>query len=466
MNYSQYKLRAQNDITNLIADLQCQPVLMVGSGMSRRYFNAPNWTELLELLADQNPLIDKEYAYYAQLYTSQPQIASHFSNQYREWAWSSGRNRFPDSLFDAEVEAAMFLKSATAQAVSDLTPKSINGISNKAHSAELAAMQGIKPHAVITTNYDTFLELIFPDHEVVIGQEALRGMPFTIGEIYKIHGCISQPEEIVITGEDYELFNKKKKFIAARLLSLFNEHPLLICGYSAQDKNVTAILADIDEALGLPGSLIDNIYFVEYDPDAENKPNLPTEKLIQIEENRSVRVKLIVTSDFGWVFNSFKPPENLNAISAKTLRAILSRSYELVRSDIPRKALSVNFDFLERKLENSENFAELFGITTISAPSQLSAQFPYSLTEVGQKLGGPNWQHAQKFYNKIVEDTGIDIKKSDNKYHRQDRVNRSSFHKYSEHFLDLLRKVKNSGRCESDWIDMANIEDSENPNLI
>ncbi|CTQ32068.1 hypothetical protein JAN5088_00829 [Jannaschia rubra] len=314
-------------------------------------------------------------------------------------------------------------------------------------------MQAIKPHAVLTTNYDTLLESIFSDHAVVIGQSALKGMPFAVGEIFKFHGCVNDIEQIILTSEDYETFYKKKKFIAARLLSLFNEHPMLIVGYGANDPNVQAILSDIDEALALPGSLIENIYFVEYDAEAEAKTSLPIEKLIQIEDNRSVRVKLVVTSDLEWVFKAFKSPDNLNSIPPSIMRAILARSYELVRSDIPRTKLDVDFDFLERKLENQDEFAQLFGITTVNDASTISAKFPYSITELGKKLGGNSWHLADKLMKMIKADTGVDIKESDSRFQHMVKVNNSKFHKYSDDAFDLLKKVQAAGHCETEWLE-------------
>ncbi|WP_300389809.1 SIR2 family protein, partial [Henriciella sp.] len=284
-----------------------------------------------------------------------------------------------------------------------------------------------------------------------------------VSRTLQIHGRKSRGW---VTSDDYATFQHKKKFIAARLLSLFNEHPLLICGYSAQDPNVASILADIDEALGLPGSLIENIYFVQYNPDAANQKNLPTETLIQIEEHRSVRVKTIVTSDFGWVFRAFRSPENLNAVPAKTLRAILSRSYDLVRSDIPRKTLQVDFDLLERKLENADEFADLFGITTIDSAAFETATYKYSLTEVGKKLGGNGWHEAHKYIQQIAEDTGRDIKSTDNKYHKQTRINKTLFRKYSEAAIELLSKVKTAGECDPDWLDLPDDEEAKEPTLF
>jgi len=62
-----------------------------------------------------------------------------------------------------------------------------------------------------------------------------------IGEIFKIHGCITDPAGIVLTDDDYEDWNNKKKYLSAKLLTYFLEHPVLIIGYSAQDPNVLSI---------------------------------------------------------------------------------------------------------------------------------------------------------------------------------------------------------------------------------
>lgn len=451
MDYQTYKDEISADVAKQIKELRCQPVLFFGSGISRRYFGAPNWVELLQELATNCPLIDKDYAYYAQSCSSAQQIGSIFADKYKEWAWTTGKNQFPAPLFEPNIAPDAFLKHATAEILKAKCPEKLADI-DTAFEGEIKALQGIKPHAVLTTNYDTLLESAFPDHAVIVGQSALKGMPFAVGEIFKFHGCVDDIEQMVLTAEDYETFHKKKKFIAARLLSLFNEHPMLIVGYGANDSNVQAILSDIDEALALPGSLIENIYFVQYDSDAEGKASIPTEKLIQIEDNRSVRVKLIVTSDFEWVFNAFKSPDNLQSVPPSFMRAILARSYELVRTDIPRTQLKVDFDFLERKLDNPDEFAKLFGITTVSDASAITAKFPYSITELGQKLGGKYWHVADKLMKIVQRDTGVDIKTSDGKFHHRIKVNNTVFDMYSDDAFDLLQKVQTAGSCEEEWL--------------
>lgn len=209
MDYQEYKDTISEDVSSQIEKLRCQPVLFFGSGISRRYFDAPNWIELLQELATNCPLIDKDYAYYAQSCSSPQQIGSIFAEKYREWAWDTGRNQFPSELFDPSVEPDAFLKHAASEILKAKCPNSLDDIDSE-FSDEITALQNVKPHAIITTNYDTLLELVFPKHTKIVGQSALKGMPFTVGEIFKIHGSVEDIDQLVLTAEDYEIFHKKR----------------------------------------------------------------------------------------------------------------------------------------------------------------------------------------------------------------------------------------------------------------
>lgn len=63
--------------------------------------------------------------------------------------------------------------------------------------------------SVITTNYDKMIEQLFAFNPL-IGNDILLSNPY--GSVYKIHGCVSQPEKIIITASDYEEFNCKYEF--------------------------------------------------------------------------------------------------------------------------------------------------------------------------------------------------------------------------------------------------------------
>lgn len=441
-NYQKYQDETTDEIKSLIADLNCQPILFIGSGISRRYFGGPSWDELLEALVERCPLCDKQYAYYKQKHGSPLETGTALSSLYFEWAWSTGQNEFPKEIFEKNSPQDAYLKYYIAEHLKKITPQSAMNLQDPDHKAEIAALQKVRPHAVITTNYDLFLEKVFPDYTPIVGQKILYNQTFAVGEILKIHGCVSDPSTMVVTSGDYDAFLKKKKYLSAKLLTHFSEHPVLIAGYSAEDRNIRAILSDIDEALPIAGDTIKNIYFLEWAPNANEANNPAKEKLLAIDDSKSVRVKCIQSTSYEWVFDAFRSPDTINKVSPKILRALMARSYELVRHDIPRKSIQADFAMLEGAVASSEEFAKLLGITTIQDPSHTTAQYPYSLTTLGQKLGCAGWHGAQKIIDKIIEQKGVDIKASDNKYHVTMKVANTKFHKYSNAALTLLTAAK------------------------
>src|SRR5690606_6641190 len=107
---------------------------------------------------------------------------------------------------------------------------------------------------------------LFPDYKVYVGQEALLvSQPSNIGEIFKIHGCCSKPNSLVITKADYDGFSTKRAYLAAKLLTIFVEHPIVFIGYSLQDKNIQGILSSMVVALGdrAVERLHENLIFIQ-----------------------------------------------------------------------------------------------------------------------------------------------------------------------------------------------------------
>lgn len=52
------------------------------------------------------------------------------------------------------------------------------------HSKELEILKTLKPHAIITTNYDSLLEKLLPEFKVVVGQQVIRKKKLLILVIY------------------------------------------------------------------------------------------------------------------------------------------------------------------------------------------------------------------------------------------------------------------------------------------
>jgi len=285
-DYEKYVKETSDDISICLDSMGVQPILFVGSGISQRYFGGPTWESLLKDLSDQCPVLDKDYAYYKQKYRSLIEVGTVFSEAYREWAWDEGRNQFPDKLFSESQPPNIYIKHRVADYFETLINSASAKKVEEKHNEEIAALKNIRPHSLITTNYDGFLEQVFPNYTRVIGQSILKANYASVGEILKIHGCSTDPSSIVLTSSDYEEFRAKKKYLSAKLLTYFAEHPLVFLGYSAEDPNIRAILSDIDEILSPHSELIPNIYLVEWDRDATLRSSLHREKLITIDHER------------------------------------------------------------------------------------------------------------------------------------------------------------------------------------
>ena len=124
-----------------------------------------------------------------------------------------------------------------------------------------------------------------------------------------------------------------------------------------------------------------------------------------------------------------------------------------MRTDIPRKNLEVNFDFLQKKLKDQENFADLFGFTTLNVGSEESAIYKYSITELGVKLGTTSWHIAHRLMESLRFKTGIDFKKQDSIYCKVNKNNNTVYRSYSDDMLELLKKMQGEENYNPSWID-------------
>lgn len=454
-DYEQYKREVSADIESVLSAAGCQPILFVGSGFTRRYAGGPSWEELLSKLAENCPLIDKEFAYFKQAYAGDmKRIGTVFSDLYREWAWSDGRNSFPKEYFSESYPSDIFIKYAVAELLGEITRNSSIGTSGvEALDSEIAALKSISPHALITTNYDEILEPLFPEYEKIVGQNILRKSYLAIGEIFKIHGCVSDPLSIVLNEADYVRFEEDHKYLSAKLLTYFVEHPLIFVGYRAEDPNIKAILYDVDRMVRGNFKLVPNIYILEWDP-AINAQSYPArDKVISVAQDINIRVKSISASSFEWVFRAFGQAGDLERVNTKLLRSIMARASELVRTSIPKKHVEIDFKTLEHAISSGEEFAKLFGVTSISDPSKVNLSYKYTLTAVAEELGYSYWSKAHELIQTLRDQTGFDMKASDNKYHitmRTGRAAGSVTNKYSEAAVDLLRKVRDGDPYEID----------------
>ncbi len=435
-NVLSYMQKADSAIRDLLLSFECQPIMFVGSGLSRRYFGAPNWNELLKRIFKQLPGGESNYEYHRQKYNDDPiLIGSALSEIVFEWAWRDGKPNFPEEFFSSGVNKDRFIKHLACNILRDCTPEI--GEVDPSFSRELAALSDIKPHAIITTNYDMFLEQVFKGYEPITGQTILRYNTNSFGEIFHIHGDISNPSTIVLTADDYGEWKEKKKYVSAKLLTYFAEHPVFIFGYGLGDANVKAILRDIGELVADETGLIPNVYQIIWQ--SGELPKHPPDQAIFSVDDKEYRTKAIYTNDLNWVFEALKSQSALTSINPKLLRALAARMMKLIRHDIPSGSVSVDYDILERVADDNDELPTLLGISSINNPNQ---SHPLTITQVAQRLGFGHWTGANKLINRIKDEKGIDLRSSDNAYHCRIRTGSSSAaRKWSHKSVDLFGQL-------------------------
>lgn len=336
------------------------PFLFVGSGLSRRYLKLPTWYQLLEEFSKTLGL-KYEFGYYVSLVENNlPKLATVLAEEFHEIWWTTdtfkeNREEFKEIASinkhqPFKIELALFIKN-NGELDADLQ-KEIDLL-------KLAVIDGI-----ITTNWDTFLSEILPEFEVFVGQNQLMFSDHaSIGDIFKIHGCITKPESIIVTEEDYQHYHKKNQYLAAKLFTIFAEHPIVFLGYSISDKNIIEILSSIVNCVdrGDLDKLRDRLILVEWSK--ENEVAAIDDSNIVIS-GLPLPIKLIKAKSFDTVYEVLA---NLKQrLPIKILRKCKNAVYELIKTN-----KSVNTVYVG-DLENVDVEKEIEFVMGVGVASQYS----------------------------------------------------------------------------------------------
>lgn len=325
----------KRDLGSHLHQFSTLPFLFIGTGLSRRYLGLEDWEGLLRRFSQ---LTDRPYDYYrATADNYLPQIATEIAHHlheiwWRDAAFADSRNRFSEYALTVEsalkIEISRYMKSATDYVLED-----------RELLQELDLLRRAVFDGVITTNWDRFLEGLFPDLTVYVGQnELLFSNPQAIGEIYKIHGCCTQPNSLVLTYSDYAVFNERNPYLASKLLTIFVEHPILFLGYSLNDDNTLTILRSIATCLTSKNinQLRDRLIFVQWDPNIEG---YEFHSSSVVAEGFNIPVINIRTASFVPIFEVLS--ELRRRFSARLLRELKEHVYELVLANDPSGNLHV-----------------------------------------------------------------------------------------------------------------------------
>jgi len=329
-------------LEQLLLKRPTSPFLFVGSGFSQRYLSLPTWENLLRRFCKgASPF---EY-YLASSDGKLPKCASLISKDFAEYWWKAPEAADQREKYKAHLKGA---SSPLKIAIADFLTTRGKPVADSAIRAELEALRAFNAEGIITTNWDQLLEDLFPGYKIYVGQQSVvRQTPQNIAEIYKIHGCCSDPNSLVLTEEDYGIFKEKQAYLAAKLITIFVEHPVVFLGYSVSDRNILDLLESILRGLGSEEihKLQENLIFVQ-----RAKPGRPVgvKETILVVEGTQLPVTNIITDNFVSVYGAIS--KSKLKLPARILRFCKEQLYEIVASKEPSEKLClVDIEAISRK---------------------------------------------------------------------------------------------------------------------
>lgn len=348
-------------ISDFISKFNNHPILFIGTGISLRYLkNSYNWDELLnhisnELTGNNEKYLDlksknsknSEYCY--------DKIASILEKDFNLCLENdrNGKFKYINDEFYKNME-----KDINISRFKIYISKIFENIDiSENMSEEINELKKVRKNigSVITTNYDKFIETIF-NFNPLIGNDILLSNPY--GSVYKIHGCISCPDKIIITSEDYLKFSKKYELIRAQLLSLFIHNPIIFMGYSIKDENIRRILKTIFTYVPNNSKLADriksNFLLVEYEKNSNSIDVVEYD--IDIDKYTTIRVNRIKTDNFIEIYKALSSLQlPVSAMDVRKVQNIVKEIYE-------GGSIQVN---ITEDIENISNHSKVLAIGTL-----------------------------------------------------------------------------------------------------
>ena len=317
-------------------DFDKPPILMIGSGISKRYLSDfKTWDEMLQSVAERIGVDRRMYIAYRHMAEDNPGefgVLPEVAQKLRQLLLEglTTKSIMAESVFSGIEELLMYDQGVDPLKIlisSECRKYSI--IDEDWVKIELDSFRkliNIVP-AVVTTNYDCFLESeIFKEFSVFasVSDYYYYGSE-GIGDIYKIHGSIENPKSIFATTKDYEEYSKRSKVLCAKVLSMMSDYPLVIMGYSLTDDDVAQLILDLMSSLNEDGLKIlrNNIVYVVYQEDAV-EPVFGTKTFKNDDGEFTLRT--IQLSDFSLIYRE------LMSYAPSTTPSIIKKIRQLVKN--------------------------------------------------------------------------------------------------------------------------------------
>ncbi len=399
------------------------PFLFIGSGFSRRYLDTPDWLGLLTHFCNEinpsNPLLISQYISMAKTKIYNDKLDSSSTNVlysvvadfieqeynkiwYIDERFKDSRELHQDKVLNGYTPFRLALADFFVSAMNDhqhLLPEELEKFSLLSHNS----IAGI-----ITTNYDTLLESIF-NFNSYVGQEKLLFSSIQgIGEIYKIHGCVTDPNSIVINSTDYSNLNSRSKYLAAKLMTIFVEHPIVFIGYSLSDEDIKNILDNI--AICLDSSqlalLKNRFIFIDMLNESVSDDYLVSTVSYHTSSGKDFPMTKIQIKDYGKIYEALAL--NHAKYPVKWLRMLKENIYELVETNSPTDKIKIMLPF--ENMDSFENVEFVIGVgiskLAESAYSSFSAEDIYMDIVFDDKKFDPDLLLERTMYSHLSRTSG------------------------------------------------------------
>jgi len=315
------------------------PYLFVGSGVSRRYLGLPDWEGMLRHFADE---IGEDLDFMlASVNGDLPAAAGELARVFHPVWFKHRRYMAQRREHKAEVrdtEAALKVAISTYFRERTLLQVGVPGVDDADLALELELLRNSVVDGVITTNFDDLTDALFPEYTSYVGQdELILSDAQFVAETYKIHGSSRQPLSLILTDSDYANFHNRNSYLAAKLLTIFAEHPVIFLGYSLGDQYIRDIIASIAAAVG-PNrldALQKQIYFVDWNSDPDTEPAI-SQFFIEVLPGHTLPAQRIEMHSFAPLFAALTQLER--PFPVRVLRELSKHVYDLVTHPSPEQA--------------------------------------------------------------------------------------------------------------------------------
>lgn len=341
------------DIQEFISNYKNHPVMFIGTGLSLRYLsNSYSWENLLKKIAldfnsNEEYYLDIKARYMKGQQCDFEKVATDLEKDFNDYLQKNRNGKFKhiNDLFYENMKNGVNI-SRFKLYISDLLSSAEVKDSVLPEIVELKkARKNIG--SIITTNYDTMIEDIF-SFNPLIGNDILLSNPY--GSVYKIHGCVSSPDKIIITEDDYKKFDERYELIRAQLLSLFIHNPIIFIGYNIGDKNIKDILKTIFSYVDYNSEeskkIRDNFLLIEHEEGLDNTEVV--EHDIDIEGFPTIRINKLKTDNFIALYQAVS--NLILPVSAMDIRKVQSVVREIYSGGDIKVSITEDLD----KLKNSD----------------------------------------------------------------------------------------------------------------